>query len=400
MAIISFIAIIAIISRMAFNFVCTQQTMALDTTRILGIMAVLQKTEANPFGRQTQYFEDMVRYYKRPHIRLIFFSPYAWKTDYGKLEGLIYENGLWHKEIISKPTLVYDRTFSRDAQEKDWLATFRSSLKDQGVTLFNPIEIQELSTNKQVCTQWQASHGFTVLETTPLTDLLSNPSQATGNWYLKPKTGSRGIGVMKLQHKQGQYRLSFDQNSHKEFYSVETLTDYLKASISISDYIAQEEAQSYNFRERPYDLRLMVQQVDGQFTVTGEAIRLGKIGSIVSNLSSGGSAIAIDEFQKEMDNSIPANIPEEIDKARKECVAFANRLMEEYGRFAELGFDVLLTRDKGPVILEVNAKPSRWVFVQVADHEERKGNDPAPFLEIRKQTVLNPLAYAESVLGV
>ncbi len=361
-------------------------------------MAVLQKAEARPFGKQTQYFEDMVRYYEAPRIKLIFFSPYAWKAESDELEGLVHINGRWEKEISSKPSLIYDRSFSRDTREKNWLATFRNSLKNQGVTMFNPVGIQELSTDKQACNRWQESQGFTILETASLAEALSGKLSADGSWYLKPRSGSRGIGVMKLHHRQGQYRLSFGQNSYREFGSIEELRYYLDSSIDMAQYIAQEEARLYSFHETPYDLRLMVQYVRDEFKVTGEAVRLGKTDSIVSNLSSGGSAISIAEFQGEIESAVPAKISRAIDRARKDCVTFAKNLREEYGDFAELGFDVLLTQDKGPVILEVNAKPSRWVFVQVADHEERKGNDPTPFLDKRKQTVLNPLAFAERFL--
>lgn len=359
-------------------------------------MAVLQEDEARPFGKQTQFFEDMVRYYHSPQIRLFFFSPHNWNPS-GVVDGLIYENRTWRRQPCYKPTLVYDRSFSRDAKEKAWLASFRDSLPGQGVTLFNPVSIQELATDKQMCAEWQQSQGFTVLKTSSLAQVLSGNPEDIDRLYLKPRSGSRGIGVMKLHRIEGQYRLYSDENSFKDFASPASLADYLGPSI-VSDYIAQEEALLYEFRQVSFDLRLMVQDVNGSFALTGEAVRLGNKGSIVSNLSSGGAAISLAELHSEMDEPEALLITSELDQARKDCLAFANALKAAFGSFAELGFDVLLTRDKGPVILEVNAKPSRWVFVQIADHEEQTGNDSTPYLNMRKKTVLCPIAYAERVL--
>ncbi len=360
-------------------------------------MAVLQKDEARPFGKQTQFFEDMVRYYSIPQVQLLFFTPYVWDDDTNILSGLIFQNESWLPYTAQKPTLVYDRSFSRDTKEKIWLHDFRNSLDDQGVTLFNPVSIQELATDKQMCTEWQQSHGFTTLKTSPLSQVLSGKPEGINRLYLKPRSGSRGIGVMKLHRIEGTYRLYSDQHNFKDFPSIASLTEHLGTS-TVTDYIAQEEANLYEFRQVPFDLRLMVQDVNGSFSVTGEAVRLGNKGSIVSNLSSGGAAISLAELHDEMNEPEAAQITNELDQARKGCLDFANTLKAEFGSFAELGFDVLLTRDQGPVILEVNAKPSRWVFVQIADHEEQKGNDPTPYLDMRKRTVLYPIVYAERVL--
>lgn len=361
-------------------------------------MAVLQEDRARPFGKQTQFFEDMVKYYETPQVKLLFFSPYTWNHDTAVLEGLIYQDGTWQPSTTQKPTLVYDRSFSRNPDEKLWLSDFRDSLNDQGVTLFNPVSIQELSTNKETCAQWQESRGFSVLKTSPLSDLLEGKLENVRQLYLKPRSGSRGIGVLKLHRIQDQYRLYANEGSFQNFPSLESLADHLSSTLIATDYIVQEEANLYAFRDAPFDLRLVVQNVGGEFLITGEAVRIGQPGAIVSNLSSGGAAISLAEFQSEMGNTEKQQIATELDQARKDCLAFTNALQQEFGNFAELGFDVLLTCDKGPIILEVNAKPSRWVFVQIADHEAEKGNSSAPFLDMRKRTVINPVRYAERIL--
>ena len=77
------------------------------------------------------------------------------------------------------------------------------------------------------------------------------------------------------------------------------------------------------------------------------------------------------------------------------CLQCSDVLKQEYGDFCEIGYDVLLTKDKGPVILEGNAKPSRWVFVKMADYLEELGKDNSYYLKRRQETVSAPMIYAD-----
>ena len=116
--------------------------------------------------------------------------------------------------------------------------------------------------------------------------------------------------------------------------------------------------------------------------------------TITSNLNSGGTALPLEEladfFQKKYMYSID-NLHLDIDKL---CLQCAEVIRNEIGNFCEIGFDILITKDRGPIIIEGNAKPSRWVFVKIADYLDSIGKDNSYYLDRRRETVRVPLKYA------
>ena len=76
------------------------------------------------------------------------------------------------------------------------------------------------------------------------------------------------------------------------------------------------------------------------------------------------------------------------------CQQCSSFLHNSYGRFLEIVFDILLTLDKGPIILEANSKPSRWFFNILAEYYKEDGKRRAFFQEQRKKAVSAPLIFA------
>ena len=119
---------------------------------------------------------------------------------------------------------------------------------------------------------------------------------------------------------------------------------------------------------------------------------------MTSNLNAGGSALPfaeMDEFFSEAYDRNAQSLEDEIDAL---CLHCAEVLKKEFGDFCEIGFDVLITKDLGPIIIEGNAKPSRWVFVKIADYLKEKGEDNSYYIDRRNETVSVPMKYAKYIL--
>jgi hypothetical protein len=72
---------------------------------------------------------------------------------------------------------------------------------------------------------------------------------------------------------------------------------------------------------------------------------------------------------------------------------------QEFGEFAEIGLDFLLTTE-GPIVMEGNARPSRWVFNVLADRYEA---DPEKSLFYKSQRALSvkvPAVFAKNFAKV
>ena len=359
-------------------------------------MTVPMENEHKPFGKQTQFFEDMVQYFQPPRLLLFFFSPFSWFKHENTIPGLTFDGERWRQAESKKPSLVYDRSFSTDAQSISSLVAIRHAMVQEGVEIFNAPGIQDFAVDKLITSLWQESHGMPYLAAWPLPRFLDSPPLQSGtSYYIKPIRGSRGQGVMRLKcHSRSLELTEAETNRTYGFNSTIELSAFLDKAVDKSNYMAQEAADIYPFEGRPFDMRVIVQRQGEGFKMAGSGIRLGENSSIVSNLSAGGSAISTEEFIERYLAASGQDLSAHISKAVSQCLDFTHKLSEELGELVELGFDVLLTQNKGPIILEVNAKPSRWLFVQIADHQLSQGHDPLPFMQLRKRTVTNPLKYA------
>jgi hypothetical protein len=58
-----------------------------------------------------------------------------------------------------------------------------------------------------------------------------------------------------------------------------------------------------------------------------------------------------------------------------------------------LGFDILLTEDRGPIILEANSKPARWIFNLLAARFPENSEEALYYRQLRAQSVAAPLHF-------
>jgi len=150
--------------------------------------------------------------------------------------------------------------------------------------------------------------------------------------------------------------------------------------------------------DAPFDIRVLVQNYGCEYKVTGSAVRIGQKKSMTSNLNSGGSALPIAEMSSFFEEKYSTKIDVLQYEIEKLCLDCTKILSNQYGAFCEIGFDILITKEKGPIIIEANAKPSRWVFVKIADYLDKLGKDNSYYINCRKETVSVPMKYASYLI--
>lgn len=324
-------------------------------------VAACRKPEEYPFGKQTYYFEDLLKQLdSNEREEFFFFDPLLISSLNDTISGFSWD-GEWHEVESTLPSVIYDRAFSGELEERRKIESFRSEIGEGSFTVVNPLGLKELLDDKLAFTEFLQKNGFKYLETYRSAD-----ATPPGNYFVKPIKGSGGIGVRKI--------------------SIPT-----ESAIAEREFL-QEEAKLLSFVEAPTDLRVLIQSVNGKLKVTGRAIRMGEKGGIVSNLMSGGSAYSVEQFglryRDHKDLVINLSIQGESD-----CMRCAEQLQERFGDIMEIGFDVLFTEDRGAVILEANSRPSRWVFVQIADRMKDEGLDPSEYNEIRNNSCRYPAEF-------
>jgi hypothetical protein len=152
-------------------------------------------------------------------------------------------------------------------------------------------------------------------------------------------------------------------------------------------YIVQRRINLLRVNGGIVDVRILVQKDHtGLWSITGQACRIGRRGSITSNISSGGSASKVqtvvaksftDPMQRE-------RILTEINYLALEA---AHVLEANTSCMGELGIDIGIDQNGKIWFIEANLRPARKVFTLI--------NEPAT----RFKSLQKPLLYAHYLAG-
>lgn len=375
--------------------------MSITSESKIGVMSVMHEGRP-PFGMQTYFFEDMIQSVPDMENGIFFFSPLDWERGVDEVVGYKYVSTKWVKMTCTIPAIVYDRSFSSDAIQKQKIEKCRQYLRESNRLILNPLALVEVLNDKPAFHRFMMDHWVTTLNTYPFDFLMEDRFIGLlddSRYYIKPSFGSKGAGIYVIEKENGDFILFDNLGEEVRFAKFSLLVDHLRDTIEdVAGYMIQKEAKIVWYENAPWDIRVLVQNYGESYKVTGKAVRLGQKHSMTSNLNSGGNALPFHEldafYQREYGITSDA-LNEQIDRL---CLDCSEKLKERFGDFCEIGFDVLMTKDKGPIILEGNAKPSRWVFVKIADYLEAQNRDNQYFVDRRRETVRVPMLYASYVL--
>ncbi|MEL6470812.1 MAG: YheC/YheD family protein [Cyanobacteria bacterium J06623_4] len=319
-----------------------------------------------PFGIQTSLCQRIVRENQSLDVTFVFFTLAHWQPGSLEIDALTFDGESWHALHTPIPPVVYDRYFSPKGKAKAAKA-FRSFLKENGVVFTTPHELTRLTINKRKFNRFLEKNAIPCLRTIAFKDLSEESLQSmlrkSGTLYLKPITGMKGMGIAVVE-KIASHRYLLHLSS-EEVLTLETdcLLETLKETGRFKRYIAQVNANAHPFESSPFFIRVLVQNVcDGKYSVTGMLARVGAQKAWTAIPGQGERAIPLADLETYYRDTYQKNIFEERDNIERMCLQCCYHLHEEFGDFAELAFDVILTREHGPAILEANSKPGRAIF--------------------------------------
>ncbi|GGD97784.1 YheC/YheD family protein [Paenibacillus nasutitermitis] len=217
----------------------------------------------------------------------------------------------------------------------------------------------------------------------PATRLFSRSQLAVmlkryGMVYVKPDTGSLGIGVMRVEKTAGAYRYQAGTRicvlrTFAELY------DSIRRQAGSRTYLVQKGIHVLRHMGRPFDFRIMIQKgPSGNWKPTGAAGRVAHPRKAVTNGSQGGSIYPVDAL------IVPLASKKASSRLLKEMYRMAkltaDRFNQTYPAMNELGLDIAVDRRLKPWLLEVNTRP-----------------DPCPFTKLPDKTMINTIvAYGKA----
>lgn len=187
--------------------------------------------------------------------------------------------------------------------------------------------------------------------------------------YVKPIHGSFGIGVIRVESKNSkggnEYRYHLETKVEK-FNNYDACFSSLNKNKLNRKYIVQQGIDLLTYKERPFDIRIMVQRSEQRpWETTGLIGRLAHPKKIVTNYHSQGKPLPLDSLLK---SYIKESEKQEYTYFLKKFgVNVAKHLQTKYPGFREIGVDVGIDSNLHPWILEVNTAPDPFIFNQLKD---------------------------------
>ena len=358
-------------------------------------IGVLTKTDPSspPSGAQLPFFMELLDEAKPIGIELFFFGPQPLGRP--SLSGWEYRKGSWEPVAHGFPALVYDRYFTEIPSERSVYERFRMYLSRCGARFANPISLMELTNDKWAFHAFLDRHYLPSLPAFLCSELAEQEYlsllEASGCLYMKPVAGSGGKGIAVVKRVKSGVEVKAEGET--TVVAPEALFSFLQNRFPPACYFVQAAAVLVPFENRAYDVRVLVQQTGEEpHRVTGMGVRLGAPGSPVSNLHAGGGALPLSALDSVLSRAGGGYEDWEY-RIRALALDGARGLAAHFGPFAELGFDILLTEDRGPIILEANSKPARWIFNLLAAHFSENSEEALYYRQLRAQSVAAPLHF-------
>ncbi len=354
---------------------------------VVGIMAEVFNQTGKPFGGQSYFISQVLMSGRRLGEICFAFSPYSINWNKNIIYGYKYGKNGWRKAVCPLPDVVYPREKAYSYSKLN----IRKKLAKKGVKFINPPLIGKWKTHQIIIKNPR------LIPYIPETKLVKN-SQQINNMinkhravYLKPVAGSQGKNIIKIR-KQGasnyHYQYQMNNQLHKgSASSLVNLRSSLRRMMGRRKYIIQKQINLIRSKGNILDVRILVQKDStGSWGITGMACRVGRHGSITSNISTGGSGKKIEGILKRNFASEDQRI-EIIESIKFVALEAARTLEDSIGKAGEMGIDIGIDKQGKVWFIEANLRPGRQVFTLIGKKQ------------IRRQSVQSPVLYARYLAG-
>ncbi len=362
---------------------------------LVGVIARENHEAFPPFGKLRFFLEDMITEGKELPFSVFVFSPLNWEKGKSKVSGFRFENQQWIKCTEQIPKILYDKFTNKPPEIPIDFNVFIDEMLQTGKEFTTPRTLVNLIKNKVEFHKYLQEKDINTLEAILLSELTEKSFKQlykrTKELYIKPIDGSNGEGIAFFE-KQTQFGI-LKERDKTTVIPINECYGYIKSNFDNNEYFIQPKADYLEFEGKANDIRVLIQnQGNAHYTVTGQGLRVGKKGDWISNLSAGGNALPLEKLKTTL-NQNGQDLEKTLLDIKTLCLNCTQVLHEEFGEFAEIAYDILLTKTNGPIILEANSKPGRWIFVMLADNYPQNSEEYLTYMNLRKLSTKMPLTY-------
>lgn len=348
---------------------------------------LISKEDENLTASRLRKKMAYVREYSKLHGAVVVFALNKVDTASRLIEGYCYNpvKNYWQRGVFPYPSSIY-RTIG--LSEK-WKNHFLSAIGDK---MFNNTFF-----SKWKMYQWFSkdprinSHiPYTILYQShqDVLDLLEKFKKI----YIKPVLGLQGRGIVQISMENKEFVFKYREEGINCKVSLENpseVSEFIQKRFNNGKYLIQQAIELLEYEGRTVDLRCIMQKNQSNIWVCKAIIgRQGDEGSIVSNISSGGTAFrAVDILVKAISSS-EENILVLYKKIESFAIDVCNAL-DEYGiNCGTLGLDIGVDTQGGLWLIEINNRdPDLTIALDINDEQ------------LYRTLKTDQLSYAKSLAG-
>lgn len=337
------------------------------------------------FEQERDYHESIARTLLHYDIDVYRFCPRSIDPFTEKVHGQWYDriSSDWIEKEFSIPELLYDRCFYPDRRTYKMNAPIVEWLKHKtdflGYGLPGKWKVyrclyKDRAIRPYLIPTRKANQAQSIVRT------LQKRQRAL---LLKPEHSSQGKGIFILLNEKSSFTVKTDGKNGarvRSFSNEDELITWLSTRLARSSYLVQPYLSLQNQYGEPYDIRLFLEKNEnGVWQEAARGIRVGKKGSVTSNLFHGGQYASY----KTWELSLPSDRRQILHSELSFLAEKIPPLLESaFGPLVELGLDIGIDRKGAIWLLETNSKPGHGVFRKTA-----KEKTPLPYVHkwLRKE---------------
>ena len=291
-------------------------------------------------------------------IDFFYFTPGKVNLEKRTILGKTYEKGKWIEKRYPYPDVIYNASPPISDKAADIVDELRKKIPFTSHSVGDKLTVYNKVNKAKKFNQY-------LIPTSELTNyrVLLNMVESYTKIIVKPLSGHKGAGIFYIEKIGDSYKVSKDEQ--ESIFSENQLAKFIDSHIKQDTYLVQKFITCKTKLGNVYDFRLHVQKGgNGNWLITSIYPRIGKIGSIASNLGNGGYTCIPDIFLKQEFGDNYYNVQKYLEQF---ALSFSNHFESLYQDilFDELGIDVGLDKKGRLWIFEVNWRPGPPVIMNV-----------------------------------
>ncbi|MGE5416668.1 MAG: YheC/YheD family protein [Acidobacteriota bacterium] len=339
---------------------------------LIGVLSCpVRNSKKSPRTVKLNNYKELVILSQENDVTAFVFMPESvdWKRKRIVGSTIIKKSSLdkgnkWQLYRFPFPDVVYNRVPNRKTESRKFVQDVKHKLtKEAGIPFFNPMfldkwDVYNWLKNDTELTQYIPETHLMNRQT--LEEMLDRYSTV----YVKPRAGSLGKGIMRIERNRRLYRYNILGSSgykHGSRVRKKRVIDLAMMLKGKQEYLVQQGIHLAHYQGRIFDIRALVQKdSSGIWHLSGMAARVASPNAHVTHLPNGGRPVPLMEALSGVSDEINTR-----QVAIERLARFAESVPSAietacHQKFGEVSLDIGIDQNLNIWLIEANSKPFKF----------------------------------------